>query len=126
MAQFATDSRGFWPQNSALANCAVLSLAVPEVRAARALGRPSADRLQLNIRDGADGAKGDLTPRPKRLMELRWAWTRASASRTARRAFGFPRDRTMGHPSADLLRQLDDDSRRAAHVAEPVAVVVVL
>src|SRR3954451_7170937 len=86
MAQFATDSRGFWPQNSALANCAVLSLAVPEVRAARALGRPSADRLQLNMRDGADGAKEDLTPRPKRLMELRWAWTRASASRTARRA----------------------------------------
>src|SRR4051795_5068704 len=38
----------------------------------------------------------------------------------------FPRDRTMGDPSADLLRQLDDDSRRAAHVAEPVAVLVVL
>src|SRR3954468_15491504 len=35
-------------------------------------------------------------------------------------------DRTMGHPSADLLRQLDDEPRRAAHVAEPVAVLVVL
>src|SRR3984885_14627841 len=31
-----------------------------------------------------------------------------------------------GHRSADLLRQLDDDPRRAAHVAEPVAVPVVL
>jgi hypothetical protein len=29
-------------------------------------------------------------------------------------------------PSADLLRQLDDDSRRAADVAEPVAVLVTL
>src|SRR4051812_5462951 len=29
-------------------------------------------------------------------------------------------------PSADLLRQLDDDPRRAAHVAEPIAVLVVL
>jgi hypothetical protein len=29
--------------------------------------------------------KGDLNPRPKRLMELCWAWTRATASRTARR-----------------------------------------
>lgn len=33
---------------------------------------------------------------------------------------------SLGHPSADLLRQLDDDPRRAAHVAEPVAVLVVL
>src|SRR5436190_4249548 len=38
----------------------------------------------------------------------------------------FPRDRTVGDPSADLLRQLDDDPRRATHVAEPVAVLVVL
>src|SRR5918997_3445697 len=33
--------------------------------------------------------------------------------------------RTMGRPSADLLRQFDDDPGRAAHVAEPVAVLVV-
>src|SRR4051794_12219404 len=84
MAQFATDSRGFWPENSALANCAVLSLAVPEVRAARA--RPSFGGPVAAEHPGwGDGAKGDLTPRPKLLMELGWAWTRASA-RTARRA----------------------------------------
>ena len=34
-------------------------------------------------------------------------------------------DRTLGHRSADLLRQLDDDARRPAHVAQPVAVLVV-
>jgi len=50
MAQFATDSCGFWPENSALANCAVLLLAVPEVESR---ARPSfGDRLKLNIRDG--------------------------------------------------------------------------
>src|SRR5215212_3526316 len=48
--------------------------------------------------------------------------TRCPASGICRRA----PDRTMRHPSADLLRQLDDDSRRAAHIAEPVAVLVVL
>src|SRR3954451_19034268 len=45
----------------------------------------------------------------------------STAASIGRRAPG----RTTGHPSADLLRQLDDDPRRAAHVAEPVAVLVV-
>src|SRR5215212_8322931 len=65
----ATDARGFWPENSALAICAVLSLAVPEVRAARA--RPSFGGPVAGEHPGwGDGAKGDSIPRPKRLMEL--------------------------------------------------------
>src|SRR5215212_1623683 len=50
MAQFATDSCGFWPESSALANCTVLLLAVREVESR---SRPSfGDRLKLNIRTG--------------------------------------------------------------------------
>src|SRR3954471_180895 len=45
----------------------------------------------------------------------------STAASIGRRAPG----RTTGHPSADLLRQLDDDPGRATHVAEPVAVLVV-
>jgi len=54
-------------------------------------------------------------------MELCWAWTRLSESRTRAGPWPIPHGTEQWNPSADLLRQLDDDSRRAAHAAEPVA-----